>query len=89
VKDENGEIELSAVDGKRTLVAKNKDGKVEFNGPIDTEEQRRALPEYLQKRLEQIDAQTRLRPEGSGASSSGSSSAAPLRLEREEPRDIQ
>jgi hypothetical protein len=89
VKDENGEIELSAVDGKRTLVAKYKDGKVEFSGPIDTEEQRRALPEYLQKRLEQIDAQTRLRPEGSGASSSGSSSAAPLRLEREEPRDIQ
>jgi hypothetical protein len=58
IKDGNGEIEINTNDGKRILVAKNAQGETVFNGPIDTEEQRQALPEDIRKRAELIDVQT-------------------------------
>jgi S1-C subfamily serine protease len=85
--DENGEITVSSADGKRTLVAKSKDGKVEFEGPIDSDEQRRALPEHLRKRLEKLDVQTH--SESSSASAGAGIPEQPPRLEREGDRDIQ
>ena len=88
VKDENGEIEISSVDGKRTLLAKNKEGKVEFNGPIDTDEQRRAVPEHLRKRLEQIDAKTQTRRDDGDAFAHGSLPGPSPQLERDD-REIQ
>jgi serine protease Do len=45
-------LTLSNKDGKRHLVAKDKTGKVLHDGPIDTEEQRKALPEPVRKKLE-------------------------------------
>ncbi|HEX5176148.1 MAG TPA: PDZ domain-containing protein [Chthoniobacteraceae bacterium] len=87
--DDNGEIVVSSLNGKRSLVAKSKDGKIEFEGSIDTDEQRRALPEHLRKRLEKIDIQTH---SGSSSASVGSDDAAagePPKLERDEDRDVQ
>lgn len=60
IKDEGGEMEVTTVDGKRTLVAKNADGVITFNGPIDTEEQRRALPEIIRNKLKQIEVRTNI-----------------------------
>jgi hypothetical protein len=45
-------LTLSNKDGKRHLLAKDKTGKVLHDGPIDTEEQRKALPEQVRKKLE-------------------------------------
>jgi len=60
MKDDSGEIEVSTRDGQRTLLAKNAAGELIFEGPIDTEEQRQTLPEELRKKVELINAQTRI-----------------------------
>ena len=52
LKDDAGEIEVTAENGKRTMVAKDAKGETVFNGPIDTEEQRKAVPEMFRKKLE-------------------------------------
>ncbi len=55
IKDGDGEIEISMKDGRRVLVAKNKDGATIFDGPIETEEQRAALPGELREKIKRID----------------------------------
>ncbi|HEY3898618.1 MAG TPA: PDZ domain-containing protein [Chthoniobacter sp.] len=60
MKDDTGEIELATRDGKRTLAARNAKGETIFDGPIDTEEQRKALPEDVRKKLEVIEQQRKL-----------------------------
>ncbi|QOV88361.1 PDZ domain-containing protein [Humisphaera borealis] len=40
--------------GKQTLVAKDKEGKELFNGPIDTEEQRSKLPPEVRDRMKNV-----------------------------------
>lgn len=54
IRDENGEIEMSSKDGKRMVIAKNPQGAVTFEGPVDTEEQRKALPEEVRRKLDSI-----------------------------------
>ena len=63
MKDDSGEIEVSSSDGRRKLVAKNAQGEVIFDGPIDTPEQMRALPEELRKKVESIDVRTKTEPD--------------------------
>lgn len=53
--DEDGSLELTIKDGKKTLVAKNKKGEQVFSGPVDTPEQRKALAPEVRKRLEKIE----------------------------------
>lgn len=60
MKDDNGDVELTTHDGKRSLVAKNAKGETIFDGPIDTEEQRKALPEDVRKKIEMIEVQRHL-----------------------------
>jgi hypothetical protein len=60
VKDTDGEIEITSTDGKRSLTARDAKGETVFEGPIDTEEQRKALPETIRKKLELIEVQTKL-----------------------------
>lgn len=87
--DEKGSLELTIKDGKKELVAKNKQGEQIFSGPIDTPEERKALPADVRSRLETLEDSTQfsyktdgdfkgaetkiLRPRGQGIS-------APLRL---------
>ena len=59
IKDEAGDIEVRSENGRRLVIAKDKSGAVIFNGPIDTEEQRRQLPEGLRRKLDRIEVQTR------------------------------
>ncbi len=45
---------LVTTDGHRTFVAKDKEGKVLFDGPVDTEEQREKLPPELKEKLQHL-----------------------------------
>lgn len=53
--DEQGSLELTIKDGKKTLVAKNPKGEQVFSGPIDTPEQKQALPADVRDRLGKIE----------------------------------
>lgn len=55
LRDDGGTLELSLDGGKKTLVAKGTDGKVIHEGPVDTPEQRAALPAEVRKRLERME----------------------------------
>ena len=58
MKDESGEIEVTARDGHRHLIARDAQGKEVFNGAIDTPEQMKALPEDIRKKVEGVQIQT-------------------------------
>ncbi len=56
--DDAGSIDLKSVDGQRTLTVKDAKGKVTFEGPINTEEERKKLPPEVMKQLEKLDNDT-------------------------------
>ena len=80
LKDASGEIEVRSENGKRTLIAKNPKGETAFEGPIDTEEQRKAIPAEFRKMLEQAEARSRTeaRPQVGPGARAGAGSFAPL-----------
>lgn len=55
--DDQGELKMESVDGHKMLSAKDAQGKVLFNGPIDTEEQMAGLPENVRQRFEKLQRQ--------------------------------
>ena len=55
--DEHGELKLERVDGKKMLTATDADGKVTFQGPIDTDEQRAKIPANVRERVEKLEKQ--------------------------------
>lgn len=73
LKDNDGEVEVNLENGKRTMIAKDPAGKVVFEGPIDTEEQRKAVPALFRKKLDQIQVQV----DGSHAEAHASPPTAP------------
>ena len=56
--DDQGTLELSITEGKKQLVAKNKQGAEVFSGPINTPEERKALPDEVRGRLEKLEDST-------------------------------
>ena len=62
MKDDSGEIEVTSTDGQRHLIARGIKGETIFDGPIDTPEQLKALPEELRKKIETIDVRTKVDP---------------------------
>lgn len=56
--DDEGSIEIKADEGKRELTVKDAKGKVTFQGPINTEEERKKLPPEVIKQLEKLDNDT-------------------------------
>ena len=53
-RDEAGTLELKIDDGKKELTAQDTKGAVVFFGPVNTPEERQALPESVRPRLEKI-----------------------------------
>ena len=53
--DESGSIDIKAEAGKRELTVKDAAGKVTFQGPINTDEERKKLPPEVVKQLEKLD----------------------------------
>ena len=55
--DDQGELKMESVEGRKMLTAKDAQGKVLFNGPIDTEEERAKLPANVRQRFETLERQ--------------------------------
>jgi len=55
--DDEGELKLEKVDGKRMLTAKDAQGKVLFDGPVDTEAERAKVPVNVRERFEKLENQ--------------------------------
>ncbi len=53
--DDEGSLELRAQDGVKTLVAKDAGGKEVFAGPVNTPEERKALPAQVRARFEKLE----------------------------------
>jgi serine protease Do len=53
--DDDGSLELTVKDDKKSLVAKNKKGEQVFAGPVNTPDERKALPDDVRGRLEKIE----------------------------------
>lgn len=53
--DDKGALEVKTKDGKKELTAKNEKGEVVFSGPINTPEERKALPPEVAERLGKIE----------------------------------
>jgi len=58
LEDDQGSLDLTIADGKKQLVAKNKKGEEVFSGPINTPEERKALPDAVRGRLEKLEDST-------------------------------
>ena len=56
--DDQGTLDLSIRDGKKELVAKNAKGEQIFSGPVNTPEERKALPAEVRTRLEKLEDST-------------------------------
>jgi hypothetical protein len=54
-QDQKGRLEVTVKDGKKRLVAKDDKDKVVFDGPIDTDEQRKAVPPEIAEKLAQLE----------------------------------
>ena len=57
ITDGEGTLEWSEKNGQKSLRATDPYGKVLFDGPIDNEGERKALPENLKSRLEKLEKQ--------------------------------
>ena len=53
--DDDGSLELTTSDGKKSLVAKNSKGEPVFSGGVTTPEERRAMPPAVRERLEKLE----------------------------------
>ena len=56
VANDDGRVELREVNGKRTVTILDKAGTQQYTGPLDTPEDRKAIPEALRSRVEQAEA---------------------------------
>ncbi|MFP6872268.1 MAG: PDZ domain-containing protein [Verrucomicrobiales bacterium] len=54
LSNDEGSIEIRSKDGKTDLTAKDPDGKIIFEGPVNTDEERAKLPERLRNKLEEF-----------------------------------
>jgi serine protease Do len=52
--DEKGELKLENVDGKKLLTAKDRQGKLLFSGPVETEEDLAKMPADVRERYERL-----------------------------------
>lgn len=53
--DDEGSLELKAQEGVKTLIAKDAKGAQLFSGPVNTPEERKAMPAAVRTRLEKLE----------------------------------
>ncbi len=58
--DGTHELTITQKDGKKHLIAKDKQGKVLFDGPIDSDDDRKAVPDAIKPKLEKLEKSTRM-----------------------------
>lgn len=54
--DDEGSLELTMAEGRKTLVAKDASGQELYSGPVNTPEERSKLPPPVRERLEKLEA---------------------------------
>ena len=59
MRDRDGEVEVSVKDGHRILTVKKPQGEQIFSGPVDTPEQRNAIPQPFRGKLEALEIHQR------------------------------
>ena len=59
--DQDGTYEFSSEDGDKRFKATSLDGEVLFDGPVNTDEERAALPDGMLDRLETLEKSVRIR----------------------------
>lgn len=72
MSDHEGSITMKTVDGKKEVVIRDKEGKIVFDGPYDTAQDKAALPDDLSARVNKLnlneieanDFQVEIRPGG-------------------------
>jgi hypothetical protein len=55
--DDQGELKMESVDGRKMLTAKDAQGNVLYRGPIETAEDRAKLPANVRQRFEKLERQ--------------------------------
>ena len=53
--DDKGEMRLQNVDGKKTLIAKDPSGRLQYSGPVTTKEEVDKLPPEVKQRYEKLE----------------------------------
>lgn len=53
--DGQGSVTMKTIDGKKEVIVKDKAGKVEFEGPYQTEQDKAAVPDGVRERLERLN----------------------------------
>ncbi|HEY7086856.1 MAG TPA: PDZ domain-containing protein [Tepidisphaeraceae bacterium] len=56
MNDDEHTLTLTVREGHKHLTAVDRDGNVVFNGPIDTDEQRKAIPDALRAKVEKLES---------------------------------
>lgn len=59
--DGTHELAITRKDNKKHLIAKDKNGNVLFDGPVETEEERKAVPDAIKPKLERLEKSTKIR----------------------------
>jgi serine protease Do len=55
MSDDENTMTMTVREGRKHLTATDREGNVIFNGPIDTDEQRQALPEALKSKIDKLE----------------------------------
>lgn len=53
--DEEGSLEITTQDGRKSVVAKDAKGEQVFAGPVNTPAERKAMPDAVRRRLEKLE----------------------------------
>ena len=56
IADDEGTIEFTVKDGNKHLKATDAEGNTVFDGPVDTDQQRKKLPKNIREKLQKIDS---------------------------------
>lgn len=55
IQDEKGSVTMKSVNGKKEVIVKDKAGKVTFEGPYETEQDKAAVPDDVAERIKRVD----------------------------------
>lgn len=87
--DGEHQLEITTDKDGRKLVAKDKDGKEVFSGPINTPEQRKAVPAAVLPKLEKLEKSTRFRMRRIAPGAFVQPGAGAIELELADPLDAE
>ncbi|BDS05107.1 hypothetical protein NT6N_01470 [Oceaniferula spumae] len=55
IQDDKGSVTMKTVNGKKEVIVRDKAGKVVFEGPYETEQDKAAVPDDISERIKRVD----------------------------------